>query len=66
VEHAAIAELYAVASDGEAATLDRLRLRAGQVWEHVRCWTNPAVAARCQNCGQLRAKLEDAGEVATS
>jgi hypothetical protein len=57
-----IEQLYAVASDAQAAVLDELRLRAGHVWEHRGCWTNPAAAAFCQCCGRARAELHALGE----
>lgn len=54
-----IAELYEVAADDESAVLERLRLRAGHVWNCERkdgsvCFTNPDDAVRCQNCGRPR------------
>jgi hypothetical protein len=65
VTSAELAELYEVARDAEADTLDSLRRRAGQTWEHIRCWTNAADNTRCENCGRPRDELEAAGEVAT-
>ena len=53
-----IAELYMVADDHESDTLDALRVKAGQTWDHWRCWTNVAADTHCQRCGMPRAEAE--------
>lgn len=55
-----ISEMYAVADDGEADTLDALRLRAGLTWdctpagEDFAHWTNLRTDDRCGQCGAPR------------
>lgn len=59
---AEIQRLYEIASDGETAILDDLRRRAGIVWDHVGCWTNPAADLVCDRCGLPFELLRDRGE----
>ena len=54
-----VAEMYRVADDYEAQTLDELRIRAGITWECYgedgdSCWTNHRDDPKCDRCGRPR------------
>lgn len=53
-----IAELYAVATEAEAAVLDALRERAGHTWRCKCGVRNLASADECEVCGHAAAKGE--------
>lgn len=46
-----LSQMYDEASDGEAAILDGLRIRAGLIWACPECgWHNPSTDAFCESC----------------
>lgn len=57
-----IAELYEAADDHETDVLDRLRRKAGHIWEHIGCWTNGSDDQECQRCGAAFTYLEGEDE----
>jgi len=45
-----LTRLYGVATDDEAAVLDRLAFEAGIKWRCVCGWHNAEHASRCEDC----------------
>ena len=54
--------MYHVATNDEMQVLDELRERAGLIWQHWGCWTNPGTAIRCQACGVSRREIGRAAD----
>jgi len=51
--------LYQVASDYQADVLDELRRKAGQIWDHIGCWTNVSTETVCGKCGRSYADIPE-------